>query len=228
MKKVMLKNAFLVLSFFIFLSACQNGTKKTVSPKSNSLSSVAQNAKALEQEQKLKEQEENIQDLKDQNRMVFAKKNQKGNAETVKSSAALNVIDDVSPTLSVLPKTDFEIYQDLQLQFERNNQAAFFKRFNLMKKNFPKSHFMDESLYLSGLMSLSNKNYAGAIKYFNSVIKSYPSSSKVPSSIFAKGVAFKRMNLKDEARATFVSVKKKYPGSVEARRAEGELKILKK
>ncbi len=246
MKKMIMNKAKILLSFLIILSACQNLNSKRqnqkVSPKNNIKQEAPKSAKVLDVERKIKEREETIQDLKDQNRVVNAQRNKSSSSlvsgpiansknQVTISKAPQSLSNsklDLSPTLNVIPKKDFELYQDLQGQFEKNNQIAFYRRVALFRKQFPQSHLMDEVLYLAGLMSLSNKNYAAAVKYFNEVIKKYPSSVKVSSASFAKGIAFKRMNLKDEARNVFASVKKKYPGSVEAIRADSELKIIKK
>lgn len=224
----MINTAIILSSLSLLTSACTGPAKRTT----NANNQITKSAKVLELEKKIKEREEELQDLRDKNRVINAK-NLSGNGVAVKQQeVAINANPqtgkiDVLPQANVLPKSDFELYQDLQTQYEKNNEVAFFSRLQVFQKNYPKSHLMDEVLYLGGLMSLSNKNYGASLKYFNQIAKQFPTSSKTAAAIFAKGVALKRMNLKDQAKSAFVGVTKRFPGSVEAMRAGNELKLLR-
>ena len=187
--------------------------------------------RVLELERKMHEREESRQDRRDQNR-VIAKKNQNENAKDndslrIRSSPQSRVIS-VTPS-SFKPSanmTDKQLYSELVGSYDRNNELAFFSRFQAFNQSFPKSPLAPDAVYLAGLMSLSNKNYGPALKYFNQVLKTYPTSSKGASALFAKGVTFKKMNLLPESQKVLRAVQKKYPGSPEALRTQAELKTL--
>lgn len=221
------------------LAACQNSPSKNGGVKKSVKPIVAKNATSLESVKKTRDQENVIQDLKDENRIVAALKKRNldhsSNDKSLRNSSTnfnlnspLNEGMRYPITSSKSLKTDLDVYKDLQNQFNLNNEIAFFARAHEFKKRFARSHLMDDVIYLSGLMSLSNKNYASSIKYFNQVIKEYPTSQKAAAAVFAKGISYKRMNLLPEAQQIFKEVQQKYPGSVEALRATNELKVLPK
>lgn len=230
----MIKIAIILAGLSLLTMACTSPSKKA----NNSAGQVVKTAKVLETEKKNKEREEEMQDIRDRNRIINAK-NQSGKAPTspiavvpkphefTVSAKPQNQKLEILPQANILPKSDYELYQDMQVQYEQNNQIAFFSRMQVFQKQFPNSHLMDEVLYLGGLMSLSNKNYGASLKYFNQIATQFPISSKSSAAVFAKGVALKKMNLKDQAKNVFVGVIKKYPGSVEAARAGNELKLLR-
>jgi len=211
----------LLFAFFIssLLAGCatQNGSAKKNS------GSVTKTPQLLELERKAKEREQVRQDQKDKQR-VLSKKSQlnKPHFRAVPQKQRIEMLNPVATTA----RNEKELYAELVGSFDRNDEIAFFSRFQAYQSKYSKSALADDAIYLAGLMSLSNKNYGPALRYFNQVLKKYPASNKASSSLFAKGVALKKMNLIDESRQVFVKVQKAYPGSPEALRAENEIKIM--
>jgi TolA-binding protein len=183
---------------------------------------------ALALERKQREMEEAKQDQKDRNRILYKKSQLEGN-ERSKTAAQVHPqnqrIELINPSQSIA-KNDKELYAELVGSYDRNDEIAFFSRFQTFSAKYAKSPLADDAIYLAGLMSLSNKNYGPALRYFNQVLQKYPLSNKSASALFAKGVTLKKMNLNDESRKVFAKVGKVYPGSPEALRARNEMKIM--
>lgn len=205
----------LILSSLLVACASQNKAPRN----------VAKTSQILEKEKKMREREEIEQDRKDQQK-ILSKKNPAA-ASSIKFGALPQKKKlEIKGPIPAMSASEKELYAQLVGSYDRNDEIAFFSRFQSFQAKYPHSPLADETLYLAGLMSLSNKNYGPALRYFNQVIDRYPSSNKAASSLFAKGVALKKMNLTDESRKIFRSVQKSYPGSPEAMRAELEMKIL--
>lgn len=195
-------------------------------PKSGAKTPVAKNPQTLETEKKLREQEEARQDQKDRER-VLRKKQQMEFARqpSPRSNPQTKRIELVNP-VQASALNDKDLYSELVGSFDRNDEIAFFPRFQAFTEKYSKSPLADDAYYLAGLMSLSNKNYGPALRYFNQILQKYPLSNKSSSALFAKGVTLKKLNLNEESRNVFAKVRKNYPGSPEARRAQTELKIM--
>ncbi len=220
---MILFNAVLYLSLLTGCAAFQTSKQQSAAP--------TKTPRVLELERKMHEREEARQDRRDQNR-VIAKKTQNNNFKEndslrIQSSPQSRVISVTPSSFQPSPHmTDKQLYSELVGSYDRNNELAFFSRFQAFNQKFVKSPLAPDVIYLAGLMSLSNKNYGPALKFFNQVLKNYPSSSKAASALFAKGVTFKKMNLIPESQKVLVTVQKKYPGSPEALRTQAELKTL--
>ena len=202
----------------VLLAACAS------KPVAKSENVANKNTKTLAQEKQLREKEEIFQDQKDKNQILKAKSHLNSSLKiaAVPQKKGLQI----TPESNSTARNDKELYAELAGAYDRNNEIAFFPRFQRFMQKYAASPLADDAVYLAGLMSLSNKNYGPALKYFNQVLKKYPTSNKASASLFAKGVALKKMNLNDESRKVFAQVRRAYPGSPEALRAETELKLL--
>lgn len=120
-----------------------------------------------------------------------------------------------------------QLFEELVQAYERNDELSFASRFQAMVSEHQKSIYMDETLYLAGMMAFGNKQYGKAVRMFSQVVKDFPRSGKVRAALFAKAAAYRKMNLKPQAVDVFKAVKSKYPGSPESRRAEVELRLIK-
>lgn len=142
-------------------------------------------------------------------------------AKNLDSSFALN-------TKSNGKETPSQLIKKLRQSYELNNVVAFNVSLEHLQKKSPKNPFLPELYYLKGLMQLSNKNYGLALKSFNYVVKKYPRSQYASQSLFAKGVTFQRMGFRSPAIAIFEDIRRRYPKSLEAQRAQLEIKIMDK
>lgn len=204
------------------LAACAT-SKRTPSANTQTVTKTPQ---VLEMERRMREREEARQDQRDRQR-VLSKKSQMGKSAPIaaKANPQTKRIEVLNPSSSQA-RNEEELYAELVGSYDRNNEIAFFSRYQAFQAKYAKGALADDATYLAGLMSLSNKNYGPALRYFNQVLTKYPTSNKASSSLFAKGVTLKKLNLTDEARRAFAKVRKSYPGSPEAMRAVNELKIL--
>jgi TolA-binding protein len=119
--------------------------------------------------------------------------------------------------------TETDLYSQIISKYRQRDLDGLRARVRLMSNRFPRSAFMDDALYLQGLLYFSLKNYPAALQSYNLILKDYPLSGKAVSAYFAKGVLFRHMQLPEESRLALQTVKKRYPGSPESLRAQNEL-----
>jgi TolA-binding protein len=219
MRKVIYLLATLSLSLLVGCASHSVAKKTQQTP-------IVKTQKVLDMEKKAREHEEALQDLRDRN-LVLNKKAQMDNSSAVKLQARpQNKKIEMISASGKNWKSDRELYAELVGSYDRNNEIAFFSRFQAFQEKYSKSPLADDATYLAGLMSLSNKNYGPALRYFNQLLKQHPNSHKAAAAWFAKGATLKKMNLNEESRYAFSKVRQSYPGSPEALRAETELKLL--
>ncbi|MCK6598781.1 MAG: tetratricopeptide repeat protein [Bdellovibrionaceae bacterium] len=124
-------------------------------------------------------------------------------------------------------KNDLQFYSEIISDYQAGKSKTLNLRLNSFVKKFPKSPYLDNSIYLAGKLALEEKNYPEALQHFQRIITQYPLSNKVISAKFGKAMAYKKMNLNPQAKEVFTDIRKKYPNSPEYFRAETEMKLIK-
>lgn len=130
-------------------------------------------------------------------------------------------------TLPALSIPEDLLYEEIVRAYRKDDVDRMTEKIRLLREKAPQSAFLDNALYLRGLSELSANNFSAALKTFDSVISEYPNSDRRVAAEFAKGVLFKRMGLKEQAEQRFINIKQRFPGSVEARRSDFELQLIK-
>lgn len=123
--------------------------------------------------------------------------------------------------------SEAKLMAELQEQFDLNNQIGFQSRYQAFTQRYPKSARINEVHYMSGLLALSYKNYGGALRAFETILKN-PRSPQSSKAMFAKAMTYRRMNLNDAANKLLAQIPVRYPKTLEAQRAQVELKIAEK
>jgi TolA-binding protein len=215
-----------VLPFLLTNCASLRGT---------SSAKISKTPRVIELERKMKEREQARQDLRDRQRLLSEKKHL---TKTAPSATSLrvsahpqqrqkNVVVEAATGLKTdLKISDRELYGELLAAYDRNDEFGFHSRLQMFQERFARSPLMEDSLYLAGMMAVSEKNYGVALRNFNRILKEHPHGHKVASALFAKGATLKKMNLPDQARQSWLQVQKHFPGSPESMRAAMEIKIL--
>ncbi len=129
--------------------------------------------------------------------------------------------------LSMFPEAERLIYGRLVQAFRKNDLQILEKQRKQLEKNFPKSVYLDNAYYLSGMLEFQKGRIGESIKYFDVVTNQYRHSNKRPAALFGKGVAYDRLNLKPLALRAWQMVIKQYPGSPEAQRARMHIRMEK-
>lgn len=123
--------------------------------------------------------------------------------------------------------SEAKLMAELQEQFDLNNQIGFQSRYQAFTQRYSKSARINEVHYMSGLLALSYKNYGGALRAFDLILKN-PRSPQSSKAMFAKAMTYRRMNLNEAANKLLAQIPARYPKTLEAQRAQVELKIAEK
>jgi TolA-binding protein len=197
-------------------------------------SPIAKSPHVIEMERKAKEREQARQDSEDMKRMLAQKRKQIGLSSSASSLRVSARPQDKKVVLAPVTGgsddsikiSDRELFEELSATYDRNDSFGFHSRYQMFERKFASSPLMEDALYLSGLMAVSEKSYGMALKQFNRILDEHPHGHKASSALFAKGAVLKKMNLTAQAKQSWALVQKRYPGSPDAARAEVELKIL--
>ncbi len=119
-----------------------------------------------------------------------------------------------------------QVYIDVIKSFRLRNQLALRKHVDILLKEYPKSSYADNAIYLRGQAMMQNRQYTEAIREFQKIGDLYPRSNKMVSALFSKAQAYRKLSLYDVSEKTFKQIKKQYPGSPEAERCDLELKLI--
>ena len=158
----------------------------------------------------LAEKERAIQSLKEQNmilRQISGQEDQFNEKDFVQ-----NEVD--------LYQLIFEAYQGSQVErLEQLNKVYASK--------FPKSPKADNALFLLGLAQFEKGQLTPALQTMDLLIQNYPRGNKRVSALYVKSAIYKKLNLVDQSMMILESVLKKYPGSLEAQRAQLDMRLFK-
>lgn len=202
------------MQYFIALSllpACAN-ISKTESKKTST--PVLRQRQAVAEMRKKEESKQNAMDKK----QLLSKKRMRAQAPLAISPKMMTAANKMS---------EKDLYAEILQTFHGNNELAFRTYSVSLKKRFPQSLFLDDAIYLSGLLALENKQYGEALVSLNQVLNKYPNSNRAPAALYAKAVTLKKMSLVDESKQVFSQVLKVYPGSPESFRAKADLSLIK-
>ena len=138
-----------------------------------------------------------------------------------------NVFAAVPQKLSQFPEGDRMVYSRLIESYRRGDAAAVTKQRNLMVRHYPKSVFLDNAYYLSGVLDFQSNRLGEALKSFDTVTDKFPLSNKRVSALFAMAMTYKKLNLGRQSHSVFKKIIKEYPGSPESQRAWVQLRMEK-
>jgi tol-pal system protein YbgF len=119
-----------------------------------------------------------------------------------------------------------DIYNLAHKLRKKGSLDAARKRFEEVRKKYPKSSLADNSQYWIGDILYDQKRYEEAILAFNQVVKHYPKSGKVPAALLKQGLAFRALGDKRTAKIVLNRLIKSYPKSSQAKTARKYLKKL--
>lgn len=125
-------------------------------------------------------------------------------------------------------KNENQLLLELQDQFDLNNLIGFQARYQAYMSQYGKSQRAGEAYYMAGLLHLSGKNYGQALKSFDLILRQSRTSPQASKALFAKAMTYSRLGLNSYSRDLLTQVQKQYPQTLEAQRAELEIKILEK
>ena len=100
------------------------------------------------------------------------------------------------------------------------------KTVELLSKSYPESVFVDNAIYLAGLLAFEGGDLKAALKQFDRLLRDYPRSNKAVAALYAKASIEQRTGHISDAKRGFIQVRDLYPGSPEAARVSAQLKIL--
>jgi TolA-binding protein len=201
-----------VIIFSLLFAGCSSGLKKTakVEKKSKTIPITLDEKIKFKQARKQKELDKRDRDL------VLSTIDKK-----------TNVSEPVgSPLIVKKGMKETELFAEVMDRYESNDRIGFELRMNAFKKQFSKSRFMPEVLFMSGMIRVSDREYGSALSDFNKILKSHGESAKASSAMFAKAMTYKKMNLIELSKNTLNQLKTKYASSPESLRAEAELMLF--
>ncbi|MBC86486.1 MAG: hypothetical protein CL677_04840 [Bdellovibrionaceae bacterium] len=118
-------------------------------------------------------------------------------------------------------------FQFILTAYKQKDRPKVFAGITALKKDFPNSVHLDNAYYLFARLNLEAGNYGEALRNFDRVIKDFPIGNKRPSSIYGKAQTYIKMNLPKMAKQAFTQLMNEYPDSLEAKRAEVEIRLIK-
>ncbi len=124
-----------------------------------------------------------------------------------------------------LPEGEKAIYLRLVESYRKADIKATYKYRDLMLKNYAKSAYADNALYLAGLLDYQRGRVAEALENFGELIKRYPNGNKRPAALYAKSVAYSKLNLPQISKQLLEEITRVYPGSPESQRAWIDLRL---
>ena len=127
-----------------------------------------------------------------------------------------------------MPEGEKAIYLRLVEAYRKADVAQTYKFRDLMLKNYPRSIYADNALYLSGLLDYQRGRTAEAVKNFGELAKRYPSGNKVPAALYAKSMAYNKLNIPQLSKQILLDITKRFPGSPESQRAWMDLRLKEK
>ncbi len=129
---------------------------------------------------------------------------------------------------SAFPEGEKAIYLRILEAYRKGSVEETTKFKDLMLKNYSRSIYADNAIYLSGLVNFQRGRTAEAIENFGELIKKYPNGNKRPAAMYAKSVAYSKLNLRNLAKKILEDITARYPGSPESQRAWIDLRLKEK
>lgn len=100
--------------------------------------------------------------------------------------------------------------------------------FQAFQKKYPKSPLLENAQYWIAESQFSLRDFKTAINEFQNLIKLYPKSSKVKTALLKQGLSFVSLGMPTEALAFFQKVNSDFPNTLEASRAQAQIKEIEK
>lgn len=119
-----------------------------------------------------------------------------------------------------------DLYAKVIESFRSKDKTALSASAELIRRKFPSSLHVDNSIYFMALLDMQNNSFVPALRKFESVIQDFPAGNKRVSALFAKAILYKKLNLVDQSQTVLNQVIREYPGSPESQRSVIELKLL--
>lgn len=119
-----------------------------------------------------------------------------------------------------------DLYARVIESFRNKDKTALSVSVEMIRRKFPSSLHVDNSIYLMALLDMQENSFVPALRKFESVIQEYPAGNKRVSALFAKAVLYKKLNLVSQSQMVLNQVMREYPGSAESQRSVIELKLL--
>ncbi|MGE0762015.1 MAG: outer membrane protein assembly factor BamD [Bdellovibrionales bacterium] len=124
-----------------------------------------------------------------------------------------------------LPEGEKAIYLRLVEAYRKADVNETYKFRDLMLKNYPKSIYADNALYLAGLLDYQRGRIAEAVQNFGELSRRYPAGNKRPAALYAKSIAYNKLNLPHLSKQILEEITRLYPGSPESQRAWMDLRL---
>lgn len=219
------KSYFLILNSVFILNFLSSGA--VASPVSDRNFKTKKDAEKSLKTSKIeilnKSKVQQLQDEKDR-QLLLKRKSQLSNSN--KSLEMGNELS-ISAQKSFQKMNEDDLYSSLIKSYQAKDKAVFDYQIKIYMKKYSQHSRADDVLFLAGNLATHHKDYGMSLQYYNKVLSNYPYSNKTVSALYAKGAVLKKMNLEGLAKDVFQAVVVKYPGSLDASRAEKELRLLK-
>lgn len=124
-----------------------------------------------------------------------------------------------------LPEGEKAIYLRVVEAYRKADVTETYKFRDLMLKNYPRSIYADNALYLTGLLDYQRGRVAEAVKNFGEISRRYPNGNKVPAAMYARSMAYNKLNIPHLSKQILEDITKRYPGSPESQRAWIDLRL---
>ena len=118
------------------------------------------------------------------------------------------------------------LYSKILDTYRSKNSNELERTQALLMKSYPESVFIDNAIYLNGLLAFENGDYKKAVTHFDRLLRDYPRSNKAVAALYARASCEKRLGRVMNAKRGYIQVRDLYPGSPEAARVSVELKLL--
>lgn len=117
------------------------------------------------------------------------------------------------------------VYARVVEAYRKGQLEEVHKQRKLLERHYPSSVFLDNALYMSGMLEFQNNRIGEAVRTFSRVREEYPKSNKRPAALFGLAMSYKRLGLNPQATRILSSIMKEYPGSPEAQRARMHMRV---
>lgn len=140
---------------------------------------------------------------------------------TRKYTEANNIYSEVFNKKSGNLNDDYTYYQYAQSLYRAGNFQAAIEEFDKFQKKFPKSEYIDESMYLVGWIYSQKAEYTKAIQSYEKVLAKYNESTIIPIVLNSVGDCYYNLENYDTSASYYKRVLDKFPGSSYALNAAG-------
>lgn len=181
---------------FFFLAGC-------MTPKKSGNEIAQERQRRAAAERRVASMKKEVLELKTENGILMTALEKQKGEEAVDLGAVPN---ELTATADPVKQNESLLYQKIVDAYKGKDDRGLASMEALLRKAFPKSSYLDDSIYLKGLLAYHLGRHTEALEIFDQVIQNYPRSNRWKDSHLAKAMVYKKLNLPDQARTVLQSL----------------------